>query len=131
MSAALSPEELAMFKHIPDDELVELAVQLDLVVPETIDRAALLERAVEALIEVAKRDGLPLSAYDKDDLEALPKAHLRALAALCGTSASVDALIKRGRKSYKRYRAKALSPIPMVTPMLLPAIARCAFEREV
>jgi hypothetical protein len=128
MSAALTPDELALFVNIPEGDLVELAADLDLAIPAVIDRRTLLEQAVVAMAQLGRTKGLPLSPYDRDDLEALPPEHLRALCALCGTAANVDALLKSGRKSYKAYKDSPMAPIPMMLPMLLPAIARYAHQ---
>ena len=126
MSATLTPDELALFENIPEGDLVELAADLDLAIPAVIDRPTLLAQAVVALAELGRARGLPLSPYDRDDLAALPPEHLQALCQLCGSSASIDALLKRGRKSYKAYKDSPMAPIPMMLPMLLPAVARYA-----
>ena len=128
MSASLTDDELALFANIPEGDLVELAADLDLAIPAVIDRRTLLEQAVEALTQLGRTRGLPLSPYDRDDLLALPAAHLQALCAVCGTGPSVEALLKRGRKSYKAYKDAPMAPIPMMLPMLLPAIARYAHQ---
>lgn len=130
MSASLTPEELAHFANIPEGDLVELAADLDLTIPEVIDRATLLSQAVVALAQLGRTRGLPLSPYDRDDLAGLPPAHLSALCALCGTATSVDALLKSGRRSYKAYKDRPMAPIPMMMPMLLPAIARYAHQTD-
>lgn len=128
MSARLTPDELALFANVPETDLVELAAELDLAVPEVIDRKQLLEKAVVALAQVGRTRGLPLSPYDREDLEALPGDHLRALAALCGAPPTVDGLLKSGKRSYKHYKNAVLSPIPMMVPMLLGPLARYASE---
>jgi hypothetical protein len=130
MTTRLTPEELALFANIPEADLVEFAVDLDLAFPEVVDRRAILEEAIAALARVARTRGLPLSDYDRDDLEALPGAHLRALANLCGAPQTVDGLLKAGRKSYKAYKGNLMSPIPMMVPMLLGPLARYAAEES-
>ena len=130
MSAALTPDELAMFANIPEGDLVELAADLALAIPAIIDRATLLEQAVVAMAQLGRTSGLPLSPYDRDDLDAMPTEHLQALCNLCGTAASVDALLKSGRKSYKAYKNRSMAPIPMMLPMLLSAIARYAHQTD-
>jgi hypothetical protein len=130
MSASLTPEELAHFANIPEGDLVELAADLDLTIPEVIDRPTLLGQAVAAMARLGRTKGLPLSPYDRDDLEALPQEHLRALCGLCGTAPTVSALLKQGRKAYKAYKDSPMAPIPMMTPMLLTAIARHAYQAD-
>lgn len=125
----LTPGELATFDAIPETDLVDLAIELDIAVGETIDRAELLDQAVRHLVELARREGLPLSNYDRDDIELLDPAHLRALAGLLGTSPDPAAILKVGRRVFKRYsRSAPKSQIPLFLPMLLPALARHAAE---
>lgn len=128
MTTRLTPEELTLFANIPEADLVEFAVDLDLAFPEIVDRRAILEEAIVELARVARTRGLPLSDYDRDDLEALPAAHLRALANLCGAPPHVDGLLKAGRKSYKAYKNNVMASIPMMVPMLLRPLARYAAE---
>lgn len=120
-------EELAMFANIPEEDLVELAAGLGLSVPAEVDRPALLEAIVVNIAHRARREGLPLSNYDRPDLEALPPEDLRALAKLCGTRPTVDSLLKMGRKVYRRYRReRPKSQVPLMLPMLLAPLARYA-----
>ena len=59
-----------MFQNAPEDELVDLAIDLDVPVPAGIDLAGLLDAVVRNLADLAQREGLPFSPYDKEDLEA-------------------------------------------------------------
>jgi|GEM_PF-898896 len=130
MTKLLTPEELGMFTNAPEDDLVDLCVDLDVVVPEEIDRTALLESCVQNLRALAEREGLPLSSYDRDDLEALTHEQLRGLAGLCGVepaekAETIERMLKAGKKVYKIYRKhRKRSQIPMYLPMLLAPLAR-------
>jgi hypothetical protein len=137
MSELLTPEEFSLFAHTPETELVDLAIDLDVPVPEEIDLGALLDHAVRNLASLGKREGLPFSHYDKDDLLALDQAGLRSIAALNGVAdrgsaeATTRALIKAGKKIYKVYRnTRPNSQIPMYLPMLLEPLARHLVKGE-
>lgn len=130
MQAELTETELAMFAAIPEVELVDLAIELDIAVGASIDRAELLAKAVDGLADLAQREGLPFSPYDEDDLAALPQDHLAALARCIGAPATVPGVLKRGAKVYKTYRkTRGNSQIPLMLPMLLPALGRHLAER--
>lgn len=131
MSELLTPHELSMFQNAPEDELVDLAIDLDVPVPAEIDLGGLLDAVVRNLADLAKREGLPFSSYDNDDLEALAEHELRAIAELNGVDVNADSarqiqgLLKTGKKVYKTYRkTRPKSQIPMYLPMLLSALAR-------
>jgi len=136
MTILLNAHELAMFAQAPEDDLVDLSIELDVVVPDEIDRAQLLSACVLKLQELAQREGLPLSEYDREDLEKLPAAELSAFAKMMGVDAQadptlIDRVLKAGKKVYKRYRKyKPRSPVPMYLPMLLAPLARKAADGD-
>ena len=130
MSAPFTPEENTIFAQIPELDLIDLAAELDLIVPETIDRETLITQALSGILDRASQEGLPFSTYDREDLQALPSDHLKALANLCATEPTVDAMLKRGAKVYKTYRKQRPgSQVPMLLPMFLSALARFASLR--
>lgn len=130
MSVDFTASEQAALHNLPHSELVDLAVELDILVPAQIDTLGLFGQIVAALAGRAKADGLPLSAYDRDELEALAPAELQALARLCGCPPTVEALIKQGAKSAKRFSAgRAMSPVVLIVPTLLGPLARYAARR--
>ena len=130
-SFVLTPTELAVCENLPEDSLIELAAELNLLIPESISRSALLADAIERIAALARREGLPFSRYDRDDLEALPKAHMEALARLCGSRPTINGMLKGGQKVYKTYmRQRPQSPIAMMLPMLLIPLARYAAEQS-
>ena len=100
-------------------------------IPEAIVLPELLQHVVVALTQLARRDGLPFSPYDKEDLEALPADHFRALASACGSSTDLRSFLKAGQRVYKGYRkTRPKSQIPLLLPMFLPAVARHASLTE-
>ena len=129
MQVQFTPAESAILRNIPEPDLVGLAAELDIAVPEQIEREPLVARIILNLDLLARREGLPLSDYDEDDLAALDPTHMRALAELCGAQPSVAGLLKAGRKVYKSYlKHRPHSPIAMLLPTLLAPLARYAYE---
>lgn len=132
MDLLLSDAELEYFAGIPEVELVDLAIELDIPVGEQIQRAELLSQALRALADLARRDGLPLSEYDLDDLAALDPSHRSALARALSCGDDPASLVKAGRKVCKRYlKNNPRSQVPLLLPMLLPALARCLASGQV
>lgn len=126
---SLTPAELAVCENLPDDNIIELAAELNLLIPERISRSGLLSSSIARLAELARQEGLPFSRYDREDLEALPREHLRALAVMCGSRPTIDGVIKGGQKVYKIYtRQRPQSPVAMMLPMLLVPLARYAAD---
>ena len=120
-----------MFQNAPEDDLVDLAIDLDVPVPEEIDLAGMIDSVVRNLADLGKREGLPFSRYDKEDLEQLAEMERSAIAKLNGVDPNADAntqiagLLKTGAKIYKTYRkTRPKSPIPLYLPMLLSPLAR-------
>ena len=79
-------EDFHLIQAIPERDIVEMAVDLDILVPEKIDRVDMIERCILAILERGRSEGLPFSHYDKDDLETLGENDLRSLGACIGTS---------------------------------------------
>jgi hypothetical protein len=129
MAMVLDLQESQLFLNVPEGDLIDLAAELELSIPERIERNALIGSAIEALARLARREGLPFSDYDKVDLEELPPAHLAALAALIGSQPTVSAILKSGRKVYRTYRkTRTNSPVALMMPMLIGPLARYASE---
>jgi hypothetical protein len=125
MAFQLNDEEYRVIVALPEEDLIDLAVDLDIPVGEAIDRRDVLSLCVVSLADLASREGLPFSDYDREDLETLPAEHRAALAARLGVPDSVDAIVKSGRKIYRTYnRKRPRSQIPLVLPSLLPALCR-------
>lgn len=130
MAFQLTDEEYGLVASLPEEDLVDLAVELDIPVGEVIDRRSVLDLCVVGFGELAKREGLPFSDYDREDLEQLPGAHRSALAHRLGVSDNVSAILKSGRKLYKTYRrSRERSQVPLVLPALLGPICRHLAEQ--
>lgn len=132
MPFAFHEDEYAPLAALPVEGVVDLAAELDLVAPEKIDRRALLEQCVEALVAHARTNGLPFSKYDADDLNELSAEDLEAIGRLQGIRGrvTVNAILRSGKKVYRSYSAKRIDhPIPLMLPMLLSAVARAARAR--
>ncbi len=125
MAFRLTDEEYRMVAALPEEDLVDLAVELDIPVGEAFDRRDVLGLCVVSLADLAGREGLPLSDYDREDLENLPAGWRAALAGRLGVSDSVDSIIRNGRKTYRMYnRKRSRSQVPLVLPSLLNAVCR-------
>ena len=130
MKFTLSTEEAAQVAYVPVDDLVDLAVELDHIPDQDIDRMELLSDLIPRLYELAQREGLPFSKYDAEDLAELPHDHREALADALGCSADVASILRRGARVYKRYtKNKKNSQVALLLPCLLKPLARHAAER--
>lgn len=125
MPSFFTASERTMLANMPENDIVELAAELSVSVPETIQREELMQKVIVELARHVRIHGLPLSRYDADDLKALSPLELAGLARLVGVSASVPELLKAGKRAYKTYRnRKVTSPIPLMVPTLLAPLAR-------
>ena len=117
--------------RLPVRDLVELAADLGLVAPAEVDGRALVEQCLPALREWIQSYGLPVSKYDREELQNLPASQLRALGRLCGLEAvSVRRLIRDGTRTVNKLgKMQHYESIVMMLPMLLTAIARYVDER--
>lgn len=129
----LTDAEWAFLQNIPELDLVDLAVDLDLLAPERVDGRALIDRCLPPLMARLEAEGVPLSKYDVDDLEALSQAHLDGLARLFGLSgrATVRQVLKQGQRVYRTYlKERPDNAVALLVPTLLPVIARVAADRS-
>jgi hypothetical protein len=127
MSSFFTPSERAMLANMPENDIVELAAELSVSVPATIQRERLMEQVVIELARHVRVHGLPLSKWDTDDLKDLSPTELAGLAQMVGVPASVPELLRAGKRAYKAYaNRKVTSPIPMMVPSLLAPLARYA-----
>jgi len=132
MDVTIHNDEWPLLSVIPELDLVEMAVDLDILVPAQVDERALLETCIAALLERARQEGLPFSKYDREDLEALPPPHLQALGELIGLRGrvTVRSVLKRGQKIYRWYqRERPHNASALLLPTLLPVLARIAHEQ--
>lgn len=131
MSFLLTEEEYARVATFPEEDLVELAVELDIPVAERVDHRELLSRCVVCIAELAAREGLPFSNYDREDLEALSPARRRALTRQLGLGDEISTILKSGRKVYRMYnKQRPRSQVPLVLPSLLEPLCRYLVSAE-
>lgn len=131
MPFAFTPDERDMLDQIPKQDLEDLAIELDLVLDEVFDADALLLRALPALIDRIRSEGLPLSRFNKMDLADLSESDLWAIASLAGHTGrpTPDALIRTCKKASRYYqRNRPRSAVVLVLPLLLAPLARAARE---
>lgn len=129
----LNDDEWGFLGAIPEQDLVELAIDLDILVDAEIDHRELTGRCIQRIIESAPNDGLPFSKYDRDDLAALPAAHRRAIAELVGLrrDAGVDKIVRAGTKTWKAWQKRGHGQaIALLLPSMLRALARIAAEQR-
>ena len=127
MKPTLTPGERQILGQIPESDLASLAAELSIAVPDQIDGASLAVECIVSLAQLARTEGLPLSKFDRDDLEYMTVAERTALAELCGYPDDVSGMIKAGTKVYKNWRrTRPRSPIALMLPVFLPPLARFA-----
>jgi len=125
----LTDAEWSFLCNIPEHDLVDAAIDLDLLIPGTIERRALTAAIVPLVLARARAEGLPLSKYDLDDLEGLPAAHLAAIARLqqLPERAAVRDVLRAGQRVYKTYKkTRPNNPVALLIPTLLGVLGRVA-----
>jgi len=134
MSDLIQPSDYPLLQAIPERDIVEMAIDLDILVPEKIDRMQMLERCVLAIVARGQAEGLPFSQYDQDDLEDLQPMELKAIGSLnrINEPITVAKILKKGRKIYKSYQKhRPDNPTALLIPTLLPIIARAALRATI
>ena len=133
MPFTFTPAEQAMIDQIPSSELEELAAELEIVLPATVDRDALLRRILAAMVERIAEEGLPLSRFNKMDLEELSSIELESLGSMAGHQgpATPDGLIRTCKKACRHYRRnRPRSTMVLVLPLLLGPLVRAASSSD-
>lgn len=131
MPSLLLDEELKILAAVPEKDLVDLVIDLDVPVEEDSARQQLLEQAARRLADLAREEGLPFSSYDLEDLQALPPDHLRGLARAMRVDNDARAVVRAGEKVFKRYQKRApRSQVPLMLPLLLSAVARLLADED-
>lgn len=133
MTIDLLPRELELLAQVPETDLAEMAVDLDVLLDAEIDRAGLWQQCLTALLDRAEREGLPLSKYDADDLSELSPDELQALGNHIGVRGrvTVKAMLRQGAKTWRIYKKqRPKSPTALLVPLLLAPLARGAMVRQ-
>jgi hypothetical protein len=132
MTFSLQPDEWTLLENVAREDLIQFVADLDVIIPAgEIDRRALFELAIPKVVARIRAEGIPLTKYDREDLEALSTDELGALCTLAGVRRpTVSGLMKAGVKVYKtRQKVKQGSdPYAFMIPMLLAPVIRCAME---
>lgn len=132
MTFALRDSEWELLSSVPVDDLVGLAAELDILVPAEVNARQLIDLCVPRMVERARKDGLPFSKYDREDIEALSKEQVQALHKMLGLwgRASASSILRAGGRAYKaRKRIKpGHDPYAYMIPVLLNPIVRCVME---
>lgn len=131
MTFRLQDTEWALVQHLPTQDLVDLAADLDVIIPAEVDKRELVELCVPRIVERGLANGLPFSKYDEEDLRALAPDALAALARIQGVGPEVHAVLKAGEKVYRVIERdrKGSDPVALLLPSLLPPVMRHAVER--
>jgi hypothetical protein len=134
MSDLIQPADHPLLRAIPERDLVEMAVDLDIFIPAQIDRMQMVKQCVLAIVDRGRLEGLPFSQYDQDDLDALPADERSAIAVLMGLSAgaSTARILKKGQRVYRSYQKhRPDNATALLLPTLLSLIARAALTRDI
>ncbi len=129
MTFHLLDDEYALVQAVPADDLINFAAELDMVPPAEIDRKALFEACIPRLLDRLRTERVPLSRYDRADIEALSPTLLQALADLQGSAPTVDAVLKVGARAYRAREKRRMTRTDMVAymvPLLLTPMLRLA-----
>ena len=129
----LTADELELLRRIAsvqEEEMVSLCIELGIIPDEPFRVEDVVDRVLDALTDQARRVGLPISKYDKEDLLAFSTQELRALAAALGVKPNPDhdpprlseAIIHRMRRVPRKLPRR--SQIPLMLPLFLPALVR-------
>jgi hypothetical protein len=132
MSFQLTDLEWSMLRKVPVEELIELAADLAVLIPEGADRRTLIESSVPRIVDRGRQEHLPFSKYDLDDLKALSQAQLDTLGDIQGVRkpASVRSVLRVGQRAYKARQKNRMGsdPFAYMIPILLTPILRCAMQ---
>lgn len=124
----LTDDEWALLANVPKADVVEFAIELDVLVPADPDNRELFLLTIPKVLDRVRADGLPFSKYDADDVGALSPELLATAAALQGTKATAAAVLRAGDK-VRRTRERAVpghDPYLYMLPMVLKPVLRLA-----
>ena len=118
-------EEIEIFRILPEDMLLELCRDLNMILPETVVNLDLAVRIVPEFLDHAKRYGLPFHKLNSDSLNDLTERELQILADICHVKPTVRAILKHGTKVFKtvhekgrKYHAIRLNMITFLKPII-------------
>ena len=118
-------EEIEIFRILPEDMLLELCRDLNMILPETVVNLDLAVQIVPEFLDHAKRYGLPFHKLNSDSLNDLTERELQILADICHVKPNVRAILKHGNKVFKtvhdkgrKYHAIRLNMITFLKPII-------------
>lgn len=121
----LTPDEIELFRVLPEDMMLDLCRDLDMILPETVDKIPLVIDMIPVFLSHAQRKGLPFHSINRLTLSELTERELQILADICRVKPSIRAILKHGARVYKtihekgtRYHAIRLNMITFLKPML-------------
>ena len=118
-------DEIEIFRILPEDMLLELCKDLNMILPATVDNLKLAAQIVPPFLDHAKRHGLPFHKLNSDSLKSLTERELQILADICHVKPNVRAILKHGTKVFKsvhdkgrKYHAIRLNMITFLKPII-------------
>lgn len=121
----LTKDEIEVFRILPEEMLLDLCRDLDMILPESVDNIPLVLRIIPRFLDHAQRRGLPFHKINRLTLDELSERELQILADICRVKPSVRAILKQGAKVFKdvhekgvRLHAIRLNMITFLKPML-------------
>jgi len=128
----LTDAEWDHLSRCPEEDLIALAADLEIVIPEEIDARSLFESCIPRMARRIKAEGMPLSEFDLDDLEELPVPVRAGLAKALGVRDSVRSLLRAGKKAYKlrRKQRPGNDPYLYMIPIVLTPLIRHLQDRS-
>lgn len=130
----LNDEEWHILQGIPREDVVELAICLDMAPSKEVDARQLLGMCIPRLLRLLQERGVPLTRYDAADLEELAPDERATLGRIMGLtgSTSTRALLRSGARASKTYqREPALQPVVYMLASLWRPLLRHASSQEV
>jgi hypothetical protein len=125
MNFQLTQTEIDLFRLFPEDMLLDLCRDLDMILPEKVDKIKLALKIVPIFVSYTQRYGLPFHKLNRSTLEQLSERELQILAELCRVKPTIRAILKHGTKVFKNVHLKGtyrhairLNMITFLGPMI-------------
>ena len=118
-------DEIEIFRILPEDMLLELCRDLNMILPATVDNLKLAAQIIPAFLDHAKSHGLPFHKLNSDSLNGLTERELQILADICHVKPNVRAILRHGNKVFKlvhekgrKFHAIRLNMITFLKPII-------------
>lgn len=120
-----SAEEIDIFRILPEEMLLDLCRDIDMILPARVDNLQLAYEIIPHFLEHAQRYGLPFHSLNTDSLKDLSERELQILADICRVKPHIRAILKHGAKVFKnvhekgrKYHAVRLNMITFLKPII-------------